>query len=261
MTDEEITFSFGQNWQEYLQNVTELDVDAAVSDIREWLGDEPLDGKTVLDIGCGSGIHSLAFFRLHAKIIDSFDYDKNSVTATQELYAQVESPETWRVFQGSVLDKDFLNTLQKYDIVYSWGVLHHTGNMWMAIENAASRVNDNGVFWISIYAKGQNYLNDLQLKRNYNAASWVGKKWFEYIYVFKIMGWRLLHLKNPITWNQRISRGMDIYHDMVDWLGGLPYEVASEDEIVQFCAGLGFILQRIKVNGEGRCNIYVFKRL
>lgn len=260
METEKITFQFGKNWESFLKTISEDQIRSALQDIEQWIGKENIVGKTVLDIGCGSGIHSMAFYLLGAKSIDSFDYDSFSVKTTKSLWEQNSKPAKWNVFQGSILETDFLNTLQKYDIVYSWGVLHHTGNIWKAIENAASRVNDNGIFWISIYAKGPNYLKHLQLKRNYNAASWIGKKWLEYIFIFKVMGWRLLHLKNPINWNERKTRGMDTYHDIVDWLGGLPYEVASEDEIIQFCAKQGLILKRIKVLGEGGCNIYVFRR-
>lgn len=260
METEKITFQFGKNWESFLKTISEDQIRSALQDIEQWIGKENIAGKTVLDIGCGSGIHSLAFYMLGAKSIDSFDYDPFSVKTTKSLWEKYNKPANWNVFQGSILDSELIKRLNSYDIVYSWGVLHHTGEMWKAIDNAASLVKKGSYFWISIYAKGPNYLKQLHLKRKYNAASSIGKTWLEYNYIFKLMGWRLIHLKNPFNWNEKITRGMDTYHDIIDWLGGLPYEVASEDEIVQFCANRGFILKRIKVLGEGGCNIYVFSR-
>jgi len=260
MNDQKITFYFGKNWEDFSKTITDEQVKSAIQDIEEWIGKENILNKCVLDIGCGSGIHSLAYYLLGAKTIDSFDYDSFSVKTTQSIWEKNNKPENWKMFQASILDTEFLQKLGMYDIVYSWGVLHHTGEMWKAIENAANLVKPGGYFWISIYAKGPNYTKHLNLKRKYNAATLVGKRWMEYVFILKVMGWRVIHLQNPLTWNAKKTRGMDTYHDIVDWLGGLPHEVASEDEIVQFCRTRGMILERIKVIGEGGCNTYVFKR-
>ena len=99
-----------------------------------FLGKEDLDNKTFLDIGCGSGIHSLAAFLSGAKLIVSFDYDPQSVAATRILHRKAGEPKNWKIMQGSVLDEEFLRTLGHFDFVYSWGVLHHTGQMWQAIK-------------------------------------------------------------------------------------------------------------------------------
>jgi SAM-dependent methyltransferase len=260
MDEMEITFSFGENWKNFLDTVSEEQIKSAIGDITEWVEENKISGKKILDIGSGSGIHSYAFYILGAEKVDSFDHDPNSVEATRILWKKSGEPENWSVFQGSILDESFVEMLSKYDIVYSWGVLHHTGNMWNAIANATSLVNKTGYFWISIYTKGPNYQTQLKLKRTYNSASAVKKRFMEYKFILYLMMDRMRSLKNPIKWNERKTRGMDTYHDIVDWLGGLPYEVASVDEIVNFCGALGFHLERVKSAQEGDCSIYLFKR-
>lgn len=260
MSDEPVTFSFGKNWESFLETISGDQVKSAIQDIEEWIGKENVEGKTILDIGCGSGIHSLAFFLLGAKTIHSFDYDIISVKTTKKLWEQYNKPANWDIFQGSILDDEFIKKSRLYDIVYAWGVLHHTGDIWKAIGNAASLVREGGIFWISVYAKGPNYPKHLKLKKKYNAASPAGKKMLEYFFILKKMAKRVLNFQNPFGWNEKKTRGMDTYHDIVDWLGGLPYEVASENEILGFCAQRGFILDRIWANGEGGCSIYVFHR-
>jgi SAM-dependent methyltransferase len=259
-TKQAITFSFGKNWRSYVDTITENSIRRAMDDIEAWLEREAIAGKTVLDIGCGSGIHSLCFYELGAKAILSLDVDPYSVEATRVLWEKAGRPEHWKVLQGSILNPDFVSTLGQHEIVYSWGVLHHTGAMWDAIGNAASLVKPGGKFWIAIYVKGPLYPEHLRLKQSYNNASGVGKRIIVLKEVYQIMRRRWSAGENPLTWNEKRERGMDTYHDLLDWLGGLPYEVATTDEIVTFCTERGFVLERIKELGEGANNIYLFSR-
>src|ERR1043165_7354738 len=130
--------------------------------------------------------------------------------------------------------------------------------MWEAIDNASSLVRPEGLFLIAIYVKGPTYEQDLQLKQSYNQASAAGKKLLEWKEISKLMRDRWKAGKNPLLWNEKRGRGMDTYHDLVDWLGGLPYEVASADEVVDFCERRGFALQVID---DPEANIvYLFSR-
>lgn len=258
---DKITFSFGRNWKDYVQTIDDQNIKGAQDDIVEWLGEENVRGKNILDIGSGSGIHSFCFYQLGASKIFSFDYDQNSVDATLSFRERVGNPAQWTVTQGSVLDPSFLKNIEKADLVYSWGVLHHTGDMWNAIRNAAGFVKDGGYFFISIYAKGPNYPNHLALKRKFNEKSPIGKFGMIWSYIFKRIIWkRVKKLKNPFTWNEKKARGMTVYHDVVDWLGGLPYEVATEDELSAFLLPLGFKIEKKLIKGEGACHRLLYRR-
>jgi 2-polyprenyl-6-hydroxyphenyl methylase/3-demethylubiquinone-9 3-methyltransferase len=261
MARQEITFSFGKNWRSYVDTISEDSIQRAMSDIEDWLGQARVNGKTVLDIGSGSGIHSLCFNMLGAKEIVSVDVDPHSVESTRLLWEKAGKPAHWNVLQGSVLDEVFVKNLGVHDIVYSWGVLHHTGSMWNAISNACSLVKRGGLFWIAIYVKGPTYPEHLALKQSYNRASYFGKKFMVWKRIYEMMRQRWSWRQNPFAWNEKGGRGMDTYHDLVDWLGGLPYEVASKEEIVEFCESNGFRLERVGEFPEGCNNTYLFSLL
>ncbi len=257
---DEITFSFGENWQSYLETVSEKEIESSKKDILNWLSPDNIQGKRVIDIGSGSGVHSLSFYLLKVNSLYSLDYDQNSVDATKTLWEKSNQPDNWTVTQGSILDKELVHTLGTFDIVYSWGVLHHTGSMWEAIENAASLVKPGGLFWISLYTKGSRYTKDLNLKKKYNRSSAWGKRLMVWKSILRFMLVRLYHLQNPFAWNQKTERGMNTYHDIIDWLGGLPYEVASADEILQFGRDNQLELIRIQAATERACTSYLLRR-
>lgn len=258
--DAPISFSFGSNWQAYLRAADSEAFSQSRADIVAWLGEGGVSGRSVVDVGSGSGIHSLGFVEGDARRLVSFDYDLASVDATRSLWRRAGSPSHWTVTQGSILDDAFISGLGQFDIVYSWGVLHHTGRMWDAIERAAGLVAPGGQFWISIYQKGPRYSEHLELKQRYNRASKIGKRAMEWGRIAGVMLGRARTLNNPLRWNRRTSRGMDTYHDLVDWLGGLPYEVATPDEITSFCAERGLTAERVDPKPEGGCSTYLFRR-
>lgn len=238
MQGTEPVFAFGKNWQQFVNtSFSEERVTVAKQHIAEFLGMPDLHGQYFLDVGCGSGLSSLAALALGAERIVSFDVDADAVDAARKLYALAGKPEHWQILHGSVLDRAFLRTLDKADIVYSWGVLHHTGQMWQAIEHAATLLNASGLFYLALYTKELIHPRWTTIKRWYNRMPVPGKRLMEAAYISgHLSKMLLLRRRNPIRYvrNYRQRRGMAYLTDVRDWLGGYPYEEAKIDETIHF---------------------------
>ena len=261
-------FEFGKNWSNFLRVLDDERIDRAVESLRKLIGVTDLQGKTFLDIGSGSGLFSLAAHRLGARV-RSFDYDPNSVACTQELKRRFgTSAAEWSVESGSVLDKPFLNSLGQFDYVYSWGVLHHTGSMWEAIANASALVRPGGTFVIAIYNdQGVWSKRWTKIKRFYCSGPF-GKAVLSATYIPAVVGRQfaadLFWLRNPFAWYRDYSksRGMSVFYDWFDWLGGYPFEVAKPEEIFKFGRERGFEMTNFTTcGGSVGCNEFVFRRL
>src|SRR5215469_12983370 len=149
----EIRFEFGRNWLGFVQReLTDDRIAIARNHLLSFLKKDSLAGMDFLDIGCGSGIHSAAARSAGADPVCSFDFDPNSVAATDLVRTRAGAPSNWRVTRGDVLDEQFVRSLGKWRLVYSWGVLHHTGDVWKAIGNASIAVAEGGLFYIALYS-------------------------------------------------------------------------------------------------------------
>ena len=261
-------FEFGKNWARFLSVLNDERIAQAENSLQEMLGVDSLAGKTFLDIGCGSGLFSLAAVRLAAEKVYSLDFDPHSVGCAQELrrrYAQKNSK--WTIEKGSALDTQFLGTLGQFDVVYSWGVLHHTSAMWNALANVIPLVKPDGQLFISIYNdQGLPSRLWLRVKKIYN-ANFLGRflMWAIFIPYFILGGLAadVFRFKDPFNRYRHYKgrRGMSIYYDWIDWLGGYPFEVAKPEEIFEFYKKRGFTLQRLTTcGGKGGCNEFIFLR-
>jgi 2-polyprenyl-6-hydroxyphenyl methylase/3-demethylubiquinone-9 3-methyltransferase len=259
-------FGFGKNWEDYVQkNFSDERVEISRQHLLAFLELEDLQGKTFLDIGCGSGLHSLAALRSGAAGIFSFDYDDDSVATTRKLREMAGNPAQWEVQQGSILDLDFLRSIQPADIVYSWGVLHHTGAMWKAMDNTVRLAGKDGLLYIALYDH-EIHVNPpaefwLEVKQRYNRSTEWGKRKMELWYVWEHMLYRRPTnlprlIKRAIEYKR--SRGMALYNDIVDWLGGWPMEFARRADVKQWTERQGLELLKMKT-GEANTE-YLFRK-
>lgn len=261
----EARFGFGRNWRRFLSGFNLQRLQRACDSLREFWPAEQT-GLRFLDAGSGSGAFSLAARQLGAEVV-SFDYDADSVACTQALREQYFPGDSrWRVEQASVLDTAYLQSLGTFDVVYSWGVLHHTGQMRQALENIILPTRPGGLLVIAIY-NDQGWKSRFWwgVKRIY-CSGWLGRWLMRALFVpgflLAFLAADLLRGRHPLARyrSRHDPRGMSVLTDILDWIGGFPFEVASVADIQTFYESRGFQLQLLKPTRSLGCNEFVFRR-
>lgn len=261
-------FKFGENWTRFLSVLSDERIVEAEQSLKSLLGLKDLKGKSFLDIGSGSGLFSLAARRLGARV-HSFDYDPKSVACAVELKRRYfNNDPDWAIEHGDVLNAEGLEKLGQFDIVYSWGVLHHTGAMWDALANVESSVAEKGYLFIALYNdQGWPSRCWTWVKKAYNSLP--GGLKFLVLWPSFLRLWGPTTVKDILrgrpfhTWmTYNRNRGMSPWRDVVDWVGGYPFEVAKPEEILDFYRPKGFSLIKLKTCAGGHgCNEFVFQRI
>jgi 2-polyprenyl-6-hydroxyphenyl methylase/3-demethylubiquinone-9 3-methyltransferase len=264
-------FEFGKNWSRFLTLLDDSRIKEAEESLKQMLEVESLEGLSFIDVGSGSGLFSLAARRLGARV-HSFDYDPHSVACTNELKRRFfPNDEQWKVQEASVLDLAYLNSLGTFDVVYSWGVLHHTGNMWQALDNVHRLVAPGGKLFIALYNDtGSQSVRWKWIKQTYNKLPGILRAPYTMLVIapdeLKAFAKAMLTLRPRAyfqIWTNYGSRrrGMNHWRDVVDWVGGYPYEVSTPDEVFEFFKARGFILRKLNCGRVGLgCNQFVFGR-
>ena len=257
-------FPFGRNWTRFLDTISDARIEHAERATLEMLGLSHLRGKSFLDIGSGSGLFSLVAHRLGATV-HSFDYDPSSVACTRRLRDLYGVDELhWQVETGSALDQSYMESLEEFDIVYAWGVLHHTGDLWTSLAYAASRVRANGLVLLAIYNdQGRKSMLWRRIKRLYcsgtmGRAAVVGMV-FPYFFLRVVI--RSCLSRRNLFADYDVNRGMSLIRDWHDWCGGYPYEVASVEAVFRFFSERGFILRNVRTTNSLGNNQFLFQAL
>lgn len=269
--DREVRFAFGRNWKDFLGLLTDERIHEAEKYLSSMLQLQRFDGIRFLDIGCGSGLSSLAARRLGADVC-SFDFDDDSVACTRALrHRYYPEDKRWTVAQGSILDRHLVSSLGTFDVVYAWGVLHHTGQMWEAMELASLPVAVGGILFISIY-NDQGWRSRIwrSIKKTYNLLPYALRRPFALMvimphealaaaYVTLLRGGPAAYVR---TWTQYCkNRGMSRWHDLLDWVGGYPFEVARPQQVIDYYRRCGFVVVTVKTCGTSLgCNQFVLRR-
>jgi 2-polyprenyl-6-hydroxyphenyl methylase/3-demethylubiquinone-9 3-methyltransferase len=230
----------------------------AIRSLQQLLRRPSVSGASFLDVGCGSGLFSLAAHELGAERVVGVDINPRCIAVSAE-NRDLFVPNAAVVFQeASALHPPSLEALGQFQIVYAWGSLHHTGAMWDAIRNVAQCVAPDGTLVLAIYNK------------HITSPAWTAIKWFYnqmpgvvrwlmaivFAGIIYIAKW-LVTRRNPLD----KERGMDFWYDVVDWIGGYPYEYASLQEVETFMQGLGFVLNwSVPAHVPTGCNEFVFHR-
>lgn len=245
-------FKFGENWANFSKKIDEGRIKRAELSLINLIGETSLKGKRFIDIGCGSGLFSLAAARLGASEIVSIDIDPECTKITQELLDALSPHDNHKVINRSIFKiEDHPEATGKFDVVFSWGVLHHTGDMFDAIRIAATLLKDkNSKLALALYYKTLCCPLWKKIKRFYMNRSTISQKLMCLVYLSVYLLGKTVTFNNPLSVYKNYSkdRGMSLLHDIHDWMGGYPYESISNEEIMELAESLKLNLEFKKIS-------------
>jgi len=261
-------FDFGRNWADYSAHALNV---VRVREAREAFATllEPagtVTGKRFVDIGFGQGLGLLSARAMGASVVGlDINPTCGEVLARNAAWFPELPAIDFPVIIGSILDADTVRRLREasggegFDVVHSWGVLHHTGDMELAVRNAASLVRPGGHLVVALY------------NRHWSSPAWRAIKRAYCLSpapVRRLMVMALMPVIYAAKWlvtgrdPHRQARGMDFRYDVIDWVGGYPYEYASRDEVLAMVEPLGFrCVSCLASEVPTGCNQFAFERV
>jgi 2-polyprenyl-6-hydroxyphenyl methylase/3-demethylubiquinone-9 3-methyltransferase len=252
-------FDFGSNWGEFSKRrIDRQRLEQACQSLQSLLEKNSLAGKSFLDVGCGSGLFSIAAHRLGATKVVGIDINPRCIEVSQSNRDALASGAPIEFHITSALEPDQLKRFGIFDFVYAWGSLHHTGSMWAAVHNVSACVAPQGILVLAIYNKHVTSPVWKIIKYTYNQVPSFIQHFMVFIFAGIIYIAKLLVTQtNPL----KKERGMDFWFDVIDWIGGYPYEYATPEEIKHFVCDQGLELRRyIDSQVPTGCNEFVFER-
>lgn len=137
-------------------------------------------GKKILDAGCGGGRWSYGLAKMGG-IISAVDINDSALERTKE--ALSEFGDKHRFYKTPLESLDDKIAEDKFDLVWSWGVVHHCKSYTKAFEQVCNRVKEGGMIYLYLYGRESLDMNsDINLFKNrviYNTLpSWEEKRQF-----------------------------------------------------------------------------------
>lgn len=206
------TFAFGKNWLSFAKKaVTKEKIDSGRVHFRNLCAAINFQNKSFLDIGYGQGLALFYAAELGANV-SGIDPDIQNIAAVKELKKYFDTNLSVEPINDSILNERFVKSSEDpgFDVVYSWGVLHHTGNLNSAIHNSIRLTKKDGFLVLAIY------------NRHWSSQIWKVIKWLYVVSPPTFKEFLILFFYLPLkiaTWvfvgksHGNSMRGMDFYHD------------------------------------------------
>lgn len=253
-------FDFGSNWQAFSeQRLDAQRLALAARSLQSLLQRNTLQGVSFLDVGCGSGLFTIAAYQLGAAPVVGIDINPHCIGVSKHNRDRFAPTAPITFLQASALNPESLQSLGLFDIVYAWGSLHHTGAMWNSIRYVTKQVSPSGTLVLAIYNKHVTSPAWKGIKWLYNHLPHTGQRLLTFPFAAVIYPAKfLVTRRNPLE----KERGMDFWYDVIDWVGGYPYEYATPQEIQSFVGEEGFALRHyVSAQVPTGCNEFVFERI
>lgn len=116
----------------------------AFADFEKWRG------KRVLEVGCGIGTDTINFAR-HGAVVTAVDLSDKSLEVARQRAQAFGLGDRIRFFQANAERLSDSVPVEGYDLVYSFGVIHHTPHPDRALEEVRKYLSPGGTLKIMVY--------------------------------------------------------------------------------------------------------------